>query len=218
MSASAQARVVSTSGAPPLVGRGRPRDTAASRRIVAAARQLLAERGFAGVTVNAIASRAKTGLDTVYRRWPSKELLLGDAIAAAVAEEVAVPDTGQLRDDLIAILTSLVTSCTRTDLGKLLMMAMAESISDEVLAEQVAAAQVQRRQQTRPIVERAIERRELPVGADPDLVFDMLNGIVFQRLFMAHRPISMQEVPGLVDALIAGAIAHASTRAFRREK
>ena len=57
-----------------------PRDEGAAQAILTAAMELLAEVGFAGVTVDAVAQRAGVGKATIYRRWQSKERLVLDAI------------------------------------------------------------------------------------------------------------------------------------------
>ena len=61
--------------------------------------ELMAEVGFAGVTVDAVAQRAGVGKATIYRRWKSKERLVLDAIGAST-EPAPVPDTGSVAGDL----------------------------------------------------------------------------------------------------------------------
>ncbi|MEU0488233.1 TetR/AcrR family transcriptional regulator [Nocardiopsis sp. NPDC006139] len=56
----------------PMAGQARPEraDAARNRRLLlAAARELLAERGVEGLTLEAVAARAGTGVGTVYRRF-----------------------------------------------------------------------------------------------------------------------------------------------------
>ncbi|MBN2622804.1 MAG: TetR/AcrR family transcriptional regulator [Acidimicrobiales bacterium] len=60
---------------------GRPRDPGRDDAILAAALDLLGEVGYEQVTVRAIAQRAGAGLATLYRRWPTKEDLVVDAVA-----------------------------------------------------------------------------------------------------------------------------------------
>jgi AcrR family transcriptional regulator len=60
---------------------------------------LYIEEGFEVMSVEAVASRAGTGKATIYRRWPSKEDLVIDAIAQVLAA-APTTDTGSVRDDL----------------------------------------------------------------------------------------------------------------------
>src|SRR3954447_19240453 len=84
--------------------RGRPRDPARRRAILDAAMALIAEVGYDRMTVDAIAARGGVSKPTLYRRWPhGKPQLVADAIRERHAERGPVPDTGSLRDDLLAL-------------------------------------------------------------------------------------------------------------------
>ena len=65
---------------PATRGPGRPRDPQADRAILKATIELLAEDGFGGLSIEAVAARAGVGKTTVYRRWPSKVPLVVDAL------------------------------------------------------------------------------------------------------------------------------------------
>ena len=70
---------------------GRPRDPGRDEAILAATRQLLGEVSYDQVTVRTIATRAQAGLATMYRRWPTKEELVVDAVAS-FEDQRFVPD------------------------------------------------------------------------------------------------------------------------------
>ena len=59
---------------------GRKRDPSRSDAILAAARELLLERGHHRFTVQDVADRAGSGVGAIYRRWPNKESLIAEAI------------------------------------------------------------------------------------------------------------------------------------------
>ena len=59
---------------------GRPRDPEVDRSILKATIELLADDGFGGLSIEAVAARAGVGKTTVYRRWPSKTPLVVDAL------------------------------------------------------------------------------------------------------------------------------------------
>lgn len=63
---------------------GRPRRHGVEETVLAAAVALAGDEGYAGATVDAVAARAGVAKTTVYRRWPSKEALAVDALAAAL--------------------------------------------------------------------------------------------------------------------------------------
>src|SRR5260370_18750172 len=82
---------------------GRPRSAQAQKAIIDATLELLAEEGFQGLSIEAVAARAGVGKTTIYRRWSSKEELVMEAIRQ-VQIDVPVMDTGNFRNDLAALL------------------------------------------------------------------------------------------------------------------
>ena len=54
-------------------GNGRPLDPVVGEKILGAALELLAERGFRGATVRAVAARAGVGAPAIYRRHENRE-------------------------------------------------------------------------------------------------------------------------------------------------
>ena len=84
---------------------------------MAAALELLAERGLAGMSIEEVAARAGVGKATIYRRWSSKGALALDAFLAEFKQQQPLPDTGSLRGDLAAELRAWVRAVTRTRPG-----------------------------------------------------------------------------------------------------
>ena len=80
-------------------GAGRPRDPRIERAVLRAAAELVQERGYAEVTIAAIAERAGTTKPAVYRRWPSKAHLVHEA-AFPADESTSLPRTGSFAEDL----------------------------------------------------------------------------------------------------------------------
>src|ERR671916_417754 len=86
---------------------GRKRDHSRDPEILEAALDVLPEVGYEGMTVDMVATRAKAGKATLYRRWPSKADLVIDAVACMKQSDLApekLPDTGTLRGDLVAMI------------------------------------------------------------------------------------------------------------------
>ncbi|WP_375384016.1 TetR/AcrR family transcriptional regulator [uncultured Microbacterium sp.] len=82
--------------------RGRPRDEGARTAILSATASLLAERGYDGVTMDGIAARAGVGKQTVYRWWPTKVAVIGEAILDdfIVGPDLEVPYSSDVWADL----------------------------------------------------------------------------------------------------------------------
>lgn len=82
--------------------RGRPRDPDVEVRVLTAALEEYAERGWAGVSMDGVARRAGVGKSTIYLRWKSKEDLLAAAVDSN-AHGLPEVDTGSFRGDLVAL-------------------------------------------------------------------------------------------------------------------
>lgn len=78
---------------------GRKRSAASQAKAIAAAFEVLRERGYAGMSIEAVAERAGIGKTTIYRWWPDKAALAVDAFFASTKAELAFPDTGSARED-----------------------------------------------------------------------------------------------------------------------
>ncbi len=81
----------------------RRRGAALEEAILRAAADTLTESGFAGLTMDAVAKRAGTNKNAIYRRWPDR-LALGMAAYRQLTTTIQPPDTGDLRDDVLEML------------------------------------------------------------------------------------------------------------------
>jgi AcrR family transcriptional regulator len=88
--------------------RGRPRDPSRGEAILKATIELLAEVGYEGTSIDAVAARAGVSKPTIYRRWPDGKEQLVSAAVASCKEDAPVPDTGTLRGDLVALLEHMI--------------------------------------------------------------------------------------------------------------
>ena len=188
--------------------RGRPRSEEADRAILAAATQLLAERGLGGMSMEEVAARAGVAKATVYRRWGSRGALALDAFLAEFSRQQPLPDTGTFHGDLLAALRGWIRSVTKTPAGRMLAGLVAESQRDPALA----AAWRERvfeplRASNTVLVQRAIDRGEIPAGTDADIVLDLLFGSAYHRLLQGHRPLTDQFARQVVDLIVAGVTA-----------
>jgi AcrR family transcriptional regulator len=82
-----------------VVDFGRPRDPRIDGAVLRATVELLAETGYPGLLVSAIAERAGTSKPAIYRRWPSKAHLVHEAVFP-IGAATEIPDTGSLPSDL----------------------------------------------------------------------------------------------------------------------
>ena len=191
--------------APTSAPRGRPRSERAHKAILDAANEILEERGFANLTIDEVALRAGVSKPTIYRRWPTKGMLVFEAFSGDFLNRQALPDTGSLRGDLLAALRSWIRVVKDTVTGRTLRGLIAEVQRDPELAEIWRERFVGPvRAHHRAMVDRAVERGEMAPGADPDIVLDMLYGPAYHRLLQSHLPLSDRFAQTVVDTLVAG--------------
>jgi AcrR family transcriptional regulator len=94
-----------------VVDFGRPRDPRIDGAVLRATVELLAETGYPGLLVSAIAERAGTSKPAIYRRWPSKAHLVHEAVFP-IGASTEIPDTGSLAEDLREMVRRAMTFLT----------------------------------------------------------------------------------------------------------
>ena len=185
--------------------RGRPRSEEADRAILRAATELLAERGLHGLSIEEVASRAGVAKTTIYRRWNSRGTLALDAFLAEFKALQPLPDTGILRDDLLAALRAWVRAVTRTSAGRILAGLIAEAQHDPELADAWRARVVEAlRAQHRIMLRRAIDRGQLPADTDTEVALDLLYGAAYHRLLNGHQPLNDTFARNVVEVIVNG--------------
>jgi AcrR family transcriptional regulator len=182
--------------------RGRPRSEAADRAILDASVELLASRGLAGLTLEGVAERAGCSKATIYRRWPSKLHLVVESVSRL--PPLPEPDTGSLAGDLRALLRAFVELLDTTPLSRVMPTLVGEIAHDPQLAELLAPHWGARREPLRRVLERGIERGELPARTDLELATDLLIGPLLARLFFGGARLTRAHVERIVEATLGG--------------
>jgi AcrR family transcriptional regulator len=168
---------------------GRKRSEESRRAILAAALELTAEVGYAGLTVDGIAARAGTGKQTIYRWWPSKDDVLLEALADRAALDVVVPDQGSYRADLHAFLMSSFVLGRQLQVPGILRALMARAQIDEEFGQRFRASFLQRRRDAlEVIVDRAQDRGDLPLALSRDTIADVVFGVIWYRVLARREP------------------------------
>jgi AcrR family transcriptional regulator len=173
---------------PPRRGPGRPRKAAHDQAIVGAVRELLRHVGYGALTIDGVAARAGVGRPTVYRRWPSKAALVIGALSD-LAPAQPCPDSGSLRDDLVAIRRRQLELLSSPE-GRRVLPGLAADVAEDAELQRVFHRQYVDpwRQAVEQVVARAAERGEISDGADARLLSDVLTGPLFYRvLFPGSR-------------------------------
>ena len=183
-------------------GPGRPRSDRATAAILDAARDLLAQRGLKGLSVDAIAAQAGVSKATIYRWWPSKAAVVMDAFLAGTGPRMPFPDTGSAREDLRRQLRSVIRLFNEPATRRPFVALIAESQHDPELAEALRERFItSRRAAARDVFARGQARGELRSDLDVDIAIDALYGALYYRLLISGQPLKPRYADKLLDQL-----------------
>jgi AcrR family transcriptional regulator len=183
---------------------GRPRSEEARAAILSSTLELLEDLGFGELTIEAVAARAGVGKTTIYRWWPSKAVLVADAFMSSVIRETRFPDTGSVREDLRAQMQRLA-GIFRGPRGRILRSLIGGGQSDPELIEAFRNRWlVPRRAEAIGILQRGIDRGQLPPDLDRNMLLDALYGPLYFRMLVGHGPLSTAFVDNVCDAMLGG--------------
>jgi AcrR family transcriptional regulator len=188
---------------------GRKRDHTRDPEILTAALEVLAETGFDGMTIDMVATRAKAGKATLYRRWPSKNELVLDAVACMKQSELdpsRLPDTGTLRGDFIALIKPRTMEEAEKKLqimaGLMSMLSTAPELADaanEALVKPRAAANLF-------LMQRAIDRGEISPDCDIATLALVSPSMAAFRTLIERKPIDRPYLISLIDGVLLPAL------------
>jgi len=157
--------------------------------------------------MEAIASRAGVGRNTIYRRWPSKEELIVEALEELIADL----DIRDREEDVYSLLLDWIRDFARTFgdplYGRILPVVLGELQRNPAFAEAYAERVVRpRRQAIIELLERAIDDGELRADTRPDEIADLLIGpLLLRHLFAVGLPRRPRRYPEqLVETIWAG--------------
>jgi len=183
---------------------GRPRDPAIDDAILNAARQLLLDVGYAGVSMEAVAARARVGKPTLYRRYPTKASLVFEAVFGKTKTNPD-PDTGNLVDDLREAYSWAVDEFAAPEAHAALPGLLADLSADPQLAQLVRTLVIEPEYtRVHAALERAQRRGEIRADADLTLVIDAFTGTALTRVLLLDHPVDQAFGNRLVDLLVNG--------------
>jgi AcrR family transcriptional regulator len=180
------------------------RSTKARGRALAAASRILESEGYSRLTMERVAADSGVAKTTIYRRWPSKAALCMDLYLDVSARELRDPDTGDVARDLEQICRSVVRVQTGSVAGTAFRGLLAEAqINPETRGALLDFAD-RRREISRIVLRRAIQRRQIRLDTDIELVIDAIGGACTFRLLQGHAPLTPKFAAGIVRLALDG--------------
>ncbi|ALV32863.1 TetR/AcrR family transcriptional regulator [Streptomyces sp. CdTB01] len=190
--------------APAQAASPRRRGAVLERAILDAALDQLGTVGWNGLTMEGVAAGAQTGKAAVYRRWPSKEDLVADALQAALPPIEEVPDLGSVREDLLQLcrqardamfsrpgyaVRSVVHECNPVQAERFHTV-----IFDGIVEPTLKLL--------REVITRGIARNEVRSDAANGYVFDAIPAMMMYRSKMRGSEWSDRDLEEMVDQLM----------------
>ncbi|MGH3517462.1 MAG: TetR/AcrR family transcriptional regulator [Haloechinothrix sp.] len=183
---------------------GRPRDPAVNEAILVAARELLVEVGYANLSMEGVAARARVGKPTLYRRYPTRALLVFDAIFGKTKTR-AIPNSGSIRADLQEAYNWAVDEFNAPEARAAIPGLLAEVAASPELGQRVRTVVIGPEYgRVRAELELAQCRGEVRTDADLDLIIDAFIGTALARVILLDHPVDYQYSKRLVDLVLDG--------------
>jgi AcrR family transcriptional regulator len=182
----------------------RRRGAVLERAILDAALEQLSTVGWNGLTMEGVAAGAQTGKAAVYRRWPSKEDLVADALQAGLPRFEVAPDLGSVREDLLALcrqardamfsrpgfaVRSVIHECDPLQAERF------HAVIFEGIVEPTLALLGE-------VIARGIERKEVRPDAANSYVFDAIPAIMMYRSKMRGSEWNDSDIEEMIDQLM----------------
>jgi AcrR family transcriptional regulator len=183
---------------------GRPRSSEAHRRILDATRELLSEVGFADFRLEHVAARAGVGKATIYRHWTSKEALAQELLTELAAPHIAVAETDDTGQELLAAVVNPMRAVTETPFGPVIRALLSQIAVNPRLGDPFRATVVRsRRDEIARVVARGIARGDLRPDADAEIATELLVGPVYFRLMFGGE-LTLEFANKVVDNVLRG--------------
>lgn len=186
--------------------RGRKRDPAIDAAILDAARELLLEVGYANLSMEAVAARARISKPTLYLRYPTRAVLVFEAIFGKTKVR-EIPDTGSVRDDLYEAYRWAVDEFAAPEARAAIPGLLTEIAANPEMAKLIRKVVIGPEYgRVRGQLELAQTRGEVGADVDLDLMIDVFIGTALARITLLGHPVDHAYGRRLVDLLLDGAV------------
>lgn len=175
------------------------------RKVLEVTLEQLALHGFERLSVPEIAALAGLNKTSVYRRWPTKGDLVREALTTSMGHAGEVPDTGDLRSDLLMLARAAVGFVESPQGMGVLRTLLAEGANPEV--REFAASMIRQQETAGPrlVFKRAIARGDLAADTDVKLILTTIAGALMHRILIEQARVTDAFLERLIDLVLFGA-------------
>jgi AcrR family transcriptional regulator len=178
----------------------RRRGDALVEAIHAAVMEELATVGYSALSIERVAERARTGKASIYRRWPTRLDLVLHAIDHVMPRLDDVPDTGNVRDDLLLVLRRIAAVMGSRD--GMAARACVDGTDDELAAAVRERLLPPRKAMMLSILKRAADRGEIRPEAVTQRIAETGPMLLHGELLQRGAPITDEGVVEIVDEVL----------------
>lgn len=164
---------------------------------------MLASSGYSSLTVEGIAAKCGVARSTIYRHWESVADIAMEAFLRIIGPVPPIPQTGNVRTDLVVNYRRLVDGLAHSRWGELLPSMVEASIQDKVFAQLLYKAFDSRRELGRQSLMKGVDRGDLPAETNFEWLLDSITGPIYHRLFFTNRPL---DEPGMIEYWVNSAV------------
>jgi AcrR family transcriptional regulator len=182
--------------------RPRRRGEALVNAILEATIEELAEHGYAALTMEGVAERARASKASLYRRWTSRSTLVMDAVYHLLPNPSDIPDTGELRGDLLVLLHQTARTLSGPA-GAALRGLLGEALPyPEHAVEIRSRSQGMGRQMMAEVTRRAVARGEIPAEAATGVRLEVGQALLRNHFLFRLEPVPDSLVVEIVDTVL----------------
>ena len=182
------------------------------RAVLDAAFAELGEKGYGGLSIEAVAQRSGVAKTTVYRRWPTRNELVADALDSRSDRYEPVPDTGSIRGDLKAFCEGVRAKLTSNH-GKAMLKSLVAAVDQSPeIVETVERFWRERRDVGGDLIERWIRRGVLRPETDTDLVVEAILAPIYLRVLLPGGQLTGDVLEGFIDLALDGVLEDVALR------
>ena len=178
-----------------------PRVLVSRERVLTSTLDLLTEAGLDELTIDEISRRSGVAKTTIYRHWPNRSALVIDACARMTDSEEAPPDTGSIKGDVRAILTTIAELLATARWSSIVPSIVDVAEHDPAFADIHSRIQRGHAAPLRAALDRAALRGEIPSTADHDAIAAALLGPLFYRRWFSREQIDAAFLEMIIGTL-----------------
>ncbi len=188
-----------------------PRISRTHEVVLDATLEELADSGYDGMTVEAVARRAGVSKATVYRHWDGKERLVCDALHRT-SESIMVPDEGPARERITMMLEQLARKYRDGVTTRCIPALVCASERYPAIREMYHDFVAQGRAVFANLIAEGVEKGELEPVHDVELVAGAIVGPVLVARFFSDEPFDPARAATHVDWVLRSSRASESDR------